>query len=144
MSIDMNSISGNERILIVDDEKDMLNSLKMHFSLEGIEADICDNPFDALKMVEDNGYNIVLTDIRMPGMDGVQLLKTIKEMNPLCNVIIITAYSNMTYLVECFAAGACDYFSKPINDMNILIDSVKCAIERVTRWRKGMGFHKFI
>ncbi len=132
-----------ERVLIVDDEKDLLNSLQTHFSLEGIESDISSDPREAIDMMAENLYNIVLTDIRMPGMDGIELLHAIKDINPLCNVIIITAYSNMNYIIDGFSAGACDYFSKPFNDIDVLVTAVKNSIERVSRWRKGMGFRKY-
>lgn len=132
-----------EKALIVDDEKDLLSSLKTHFELEGIAVDTLDSPLEALERLKVEPYNVILTDIKMPGMDGVEFMRAAKRLNPLCNIMIITAYSNMNYVVECFSAGACDYFTKPFHDMEVLVGEVKRAIERVTRWRKAMGFERF-
>lgn len=133
----------NERILLVDDEIELLEGLKRHFEVEGLKVETCSSAESALKLVQEKNFNIIMTDIKMPGMDGVELLRAIKDMNPLCNVMIMTAYSNMSYLLDCFSAGACDYFAKPFQDMDEVIDALKTAIERVTRWKKGMGFGGF-
>ncbi len=132
-----------ESILIVDDEVQLLESLKRHFDLEGINADICSDPREVVQKLLNDHYNIIITDIKMPGMDGVELLRRIKDVNPMCVVIVMTAYSNMSYLLDCFSAGAADYFAKPFHDLDLLVDAVKCAIERVARWKKGMGFENF-
>ena len=92
-------------------------------------------------MMKDN-YNVVITDIKMPGMNGVELMKTLKNINPLCNIIMITGYSNMSYVVDCFSYGAVDYFMKPIEDLDVLVEATQQAIKRIERWRKGMGLFK--
>ena len=132
-----------ERVLIVDDEQEMLDSLKRRFEIEDIEVEVAQNPLDALEIVKKDSINVVLTDIKMPDMDGVELLGRLKDMNPLCNVIIMTAYSNMSYLLDCFRAGASDYFAKPFGDVEIVVEAVKNALRRVSRLKKGLGFYDF-
>lgn len=134
---------GLETILLVDDEQDLLDSLKRHFEVEGLSVQTCSSAESALQLIQEKNFNIIMTDIKMPGMDGVELLRAIKDMNPLCNVMIMTAYSNMSYLLDCFSAGACDYFAKPFQDMDEVIKAVKTAISRVGRWKEGMGFGGF-
>jgi len=139
----MHSISNQaeeqSKVLIVDDEQEILKSLTRRFEFEGIPVRICQNPVEALNLMMQNHYNIVITDIRMPGMDGIELLQALKSVNPLCNVIMITGYSSMTYVVEYLSNGVCDYFAKPLIDVDILVDAVKGAIDRIKRWKKGMG-----
>lgn len=132
-----------ENVLIIDDETELLESLKRHFEIEGISVDTCSDPREVIAKLKEEHFNIILTDIKMPGMDGVELLRRIKEFNPLCIVIMMTAYSNMSYLLECFSAGASDYFAKPFHELDILVDEIKNSIEKVTRWKMGMGFKDF-
>ncbi len=127
-------------ILIVDDEEEILEGLRRRFELEDIQVETCNSSIKALELSKKHKYKIVITDIKMPEMNGIDFLKEIKQINPLCNVIMMTGYSNMTFVVECLSAGACDYFTKPFEDLDTLIDSVKHTIDRVRRWKKGMGF----
>lgn len=127
------------KVLIIDDEPEILSSLSRAFQLDNIPVQTCGNPIKALDLMMQNRYLIVLTDIKMPGMDGIELLQALKSINPLCNIIMMTEHSNMRYVVDCLSQGACDYFAKPFIDLNILVDAVKTAITRINRWKKGIG-----
>lgn len=129
-------------ILIIDDEREILESLRRRFELESISVETCQSPTVALDLMFENNYNLIITDIKMPEMDGIVLLKRIKSRNPLCNIIIMTGYSNMDFVVESLSSGASDYFIKPFNDLDKLVEVVKQAIDRVERWKKNMGFGK--
>lgn len=135
----LNQIKGNETILIIDDEEEILESLRRRFELEGLSVNTCRSPIEALDSMMKYRYNIVITDIKMPGMDGVKLLTAIKSINPLCNILMMTGYSNMTYVVECLSSGAYDYFTKPFEDLDEVVEATQQAIERIERWKKGMG-----
>jgi len=129
-----------ELVLVVDDEKEMLASLSRRLELEKIEIRTVESGREALELIGRERINVVVTDIRMPEMSGVELIRAIKDLNPFCNVIVITGYSNMSYAVECISCGAHDYFTKPIADLDTFTKAITDAIERVARWRTGMGF----
>lgn len=129
------------RVMIVDDEVDLLNTLQRHLKFEGIDADIFSDPIIALAHFETvGGYDVLISDIRMPNLTGEELLVKIQDINPLCNVIMMTGFSNMTHVVQCISDGAIDYFSKPMDDTNLFVSAVQEALDRTKRWRSGMGF----
>jgi DNA-binding NtrC family response regulator len=127
------------RILIVDDEQEILNMLRRNLALDGYDVYTSTSPNEALEMMKDGLYNLVITDIKMPGMSGVDLLVEIKKVNPLANVIMMTGYSSMAHVVDCLGAGAMDYFVKPFHDLDEVISAVGQARDRILRWRSSMG-----
>lgn len=127
------------KILVIDDEDIILQSLKVIFQRAGIETDTESNPVSAIKRYGDVMYNVVLVDVLMPQMRGVEVIRAIKEINPLCNVIVMTAFSNMVHVIDCIEAGAQDYLTKPFTDMKLLIDIVRHTLDRVERWKKSFG-----
>ena len=127
------------KVLIIDDEEIILQTLKIIFKRADIEVDTVSNPVDAVQSFPDHRYNVVLVDVLMPQMAGVDVIRAIKALNPLCNVMVMTAFSTMTRVVECIEAGACDYVTKPFTDINLLVNVVRVGLERVERWKKSFG-----
>ncbi len=103
-----------ERILIVEDEETLRASLKRVFSKENYDVDTAGSAESALEMLEDSLYDLVITDIILPGIDGIELLRKIGERSRDQVVIIITAYGSLETAVEALRAGAYDYVMKPI------------------------------
>lgn len=104
----------SERILIIEDEETLRASLKRVFLRDGYEVETADNAELALEILDKSIYDIVITDIILPGINGIELLKKIKEKFPEQIVIIITAYASLETAVEALRAGAYDYIIKPI------------------------------
>jgi len=113
-------------ILIVDDEEDILNVLKLILTKEGYQVDTALDGKQALQLFRKNSYDIVLTDLRMPEMDGMELLERIKEIRPETEVLIMTAYASVESAVLAMKKGAADYIVKPF-----LNEDVKMRIARV-------------
>ncbi len=126
-------------VLIIDDEQIILDSLAAIFKRHGIEAETESNPLEALRRYRERHFNIVLVDVLMPEMNGVEVVRAIKRTNPLCNIIIMTAFSNMMHVVDCIEAGAVDYITKPFSDLHVLLNVVQTTIERVNRWSTSFG-----
>ena len=124
------------KILIVDDEIYILETLKKLFELKDIDVDICENGKKALELHKKILYPVILTDIMMPEVDGVQFLRKVKAMHPTCIPFVMTGYASMANLIECLEMGAVDYFPKPFKDMAFVIKSVADAVERHERWTK--------
>jgi DNA-binding NtrC family response regulator len=127
------------RILIVDDEIEILLMLRRNLEMEGYQVTTTVNPQEALDLARRNLFNLIVTDIKTPGMSGVTLLKEIKRINPLANVIVMTGFSSMAHVVDCLGNGAVDYFVKPFPDVDILIQAIHQARDRLNRWRTSMG-----
>ncbi len=103
-----------ERLLIVEDEETLRESLKRVFLREGYEVDVAESSEVALKMLDDRIYDLVITDIILPGITGIELLKRCREQTHDQMVIIVTAYASLETAVDALRAGAYDYIVKPI------------------------------
>ena len=106
----MYKISGN--ILIVDDEPELRNLLARILELEGYEVFTSDGGKNALKKLATTTINVVITDIQMPGMNGIDLIEKIKKISPITEVICLTAYGKITDGVQAIKNGAYDYLEK--------------------------------
>ncbi|MDA8079492.1 MAG: response regulator [Nitrospiraceae bacterium] len=119
----MKAVTG--RILIVEDEETLRESLKRVFVREGHEVDCVGSSESALATIQHNVYDIIVSDIILPGMDGLELLKKCMESDPRLAIIIITAYASIDSAVMAIKAGAYDYIVKPI-----IHDDIKGIIRR--------------
>ncbi|HYA26510.1 MAG TPA: sigma-54 dependent transcriptional regulator [Thermodesulfovibrionales bacterium] len=104
----------NERLLIVEDEETLCESLKRVLMRDGYEVDTVSSAEAAMGMIEEVAYDLIITDILLPGIDGIELLRRVRLKLPEQIVIIITAYASIETAVGALRAGACDYVIKPI------------------------------
>ncbi len=117
-----------QKILIVDDEKDMRDFLEIMLRKDGYEASAFASPGAALDFCRSEKVDLVISDIRMPGMGGVEFLKALKELDPDILVIMITAYASVETAIDAMKSGAYDYFTKPFN-----IDEVRINIKKALK-----------
>ena len=106
-------------ILVVDDEEKIRNILKIMLTLKGHQVDLAANGFEALEMIKENCYDLVIADIRMEGLTGLELLEEIKKLPVPVPVVFITAYATIESAVEAMRAGAVDYIPKPFEEERI-------------------------
>lgn len=118
------------KILVVDDEKVVRDLFKRVLGKEGYEVVTAENGNKALKKTKEDSFNLVITDIRMPGMDGVQLLKKIEKLDPDVEGMIITGYASVESAVEALRDGASEYITKPFDDISEVVRAVKRLLER--------------
>jgi len=121
----------SKRVLVVDDEVGIRESLKLILEKEGYAVGTASNADEAFKQVRQGGIDLVITDIRMAGMDGVELLKLCKSVSPYTEVIMITGYASVDSAVESMKEGAYDYITKPFKKADIL-RAVSKAVEKQT------------
>ncbi len=119
------------KILVVDDEKIVRESLFNWFEDEGYDVDTAFDAEDALKKFEEGKYDLVLLDMKMPGMSGLDLLIKIKEIDQACIVILITAFASVSTAIQALKQGAYDYITKPV-DPDELNHLVKNALNQKT------------
>jgi DNA-binding NtrC family response regulator len=119
----------NAQVLIVDDEAEIRESLQMVLQEEGLSCDVAGNGEEAIKRCETKSYDIIISDIKMPIRDGMDLLRHIALSSPQTAVIIISAYATVETAIEALRKGAVDYILKPI-DFDELILRVKNVIQR--------------
>ena len=110
-----------KRILVIDDEPDMLMLMGMIIEENtDWEVETTNNPSEGLKMVLENGYDLVIADLKMPGLDGMEVFEELKEMKPDIPVIIITAYGSLEIADEARKKGVADFITKPFRKDTIL------------------------
>lgn len=119
------------RILIIDDEKSIRRALKEILEYEKYEVDEAEDAMLALKKAEDEHFDLIFCDIKMPKMDGTEFLQKITESHPEIPVIMISGHGNIETAVECIKVGAFDFIQKPL-DLNRILVSVKNALDRKT------------
>lgn len=117
-----------ERLLIVDDEDALRESLKRVFLRDGYEVDAVSSSEDALRNIEEKTYDLIVTDIILPGMNGIELLRKLRQRKPDTKVIIITAYASIESAVASMKIGAYDYLVKPIDHSEIK-SAIRKALE---------------
>lgn len=110
----------NSRILIVDDEQEICKYLSVLMQEEGFAALVAHDGHTALKMIVSETPDVMLSDIRMPGMDGIELLKETKKLEPDIPVIMITGYAGIHGAVDAMRAGAHDYLAKPFTHHEVI------------------------
>jgi DNA-binding NtrC family response regulator len=119
---------GQERILIIDDSQDVCAHLAEYLRAEGFEVETSTEGAAGISLLESNFYDIVLTDLKMPGVDGMEVLRYLKEHAPESICIILTGYGTIKNSVEAIKLGAFDYLTKPVKLDEILI-TIQRALE---------------
>ena len=119
------------KILIIDDERAIRNSLGEILTDEGYEVDVAEEGAKGISMVDKEKYSIIFCDIKMPGMDGVEVLDKLMEMGVDAAVVMISGHGDISTAVECIKKGAFDYIPKPL-DLNRILITIKNATDKVS------------
>jgi len=116
------------KLAIIDDEEKILVSLKRYFTLKNFHVDTFTNPKDAYVAIKKHHHKLVLTDINMPGIDGLELLKRLKHHNPLIQVIIMTGNATAEKVRTALTQGASGFVVKPFDSLQMLEKEVDKAL----------------
>jgi DNA-binding NtrC family response regulator len=104
-----------KKILVVEDDPDIRKILQLFLSEKGFQVKVADQPAPALEILAQEPVDLILSDVRMPGMSGLDLLRELKERDPEIQLVLMTAYSSVKDAVEAIQLGAADYVEKPID-----------------------------
>lgn len=126
-------------ILIVDDEAAIRNSLSRYFRLKGYEVETAENGLDALDKLAARPWQVVISDIMMPKMTGVELLRRIRREYPMTRVIMITGYVTLENALACLRNNADTCIFKPLGDLSELDDAVNNAINYLDHWKQKLA-----
>ena len=116
-----------ERILVVDDETNIVSSLKEILSDEGYDVSVTEDGLNALDMIQSDPPDLLLLDVWLPGMDGIEVLKTVKTYHPEIEVLVMSGHGTIDTAVKATKLGAFDFIEKPFS-MDSLTQSVKSAL----------------
>jgi DNA-binding NtrC family response regulator len=117
------------KILVIDDERSIRNTLKDILEYEKYSVDLAEDGIKGIEKVKGNSFDIVLCDIKMPGMDGIEVLEQLVQISPDTPVVMISGHGNIDTAVESIKKGAFDYIEKPL-DLNRLLITIKNAMDK--------------
>ena len=123
------------RLLIVDDEDDIRQMLDRHFRYIGYETDTACNGREALEKLSEDKFDIVISDIKMPEMDGIELLRGIRDQHPMVRTIMVTGYVTLENALSCMRLGAETCIFKPLEDLEELVNAVKRSVDYIKHWQ---------
>ncbi len=134
--------NGEMKILVVEDDEAMRSLLKDLLDEEGFAVESVSNGFDALRKLMDQPFDLIITDIQMPGLTGLDLLPRIKKLQPRAPVIVITAFGSEQVQKRSFEKGATGYLEKPIHIHKLrgLIHEMISPKEKITRGQTPSEF----
>jgi DNA-binding NtrC family response regulator len=121
----------NLEILFVDDDRQILDLVKTFLSRQTIEVQTTASGLAALELIKEKAFDIVFSDLMMPEIDGLELLKTIKQLTPETEVVIVTGHASVESAIEALKLGGYDYIQKPIN-----FERVKILIQRIAEKKR--------
>ncbi len=127
-------------ILVVDDDENIRMVLRQSLEKEGYHVSTANSSEEALNTLQRSFFHVVITDIMMGEMNGVELLLQIKEMNSLMQIYVMTSHGTLPHVIQCMQGGAYDFFEKPLKIEDILI-SLGEAARRATRWSSLYSSH---
>jgi DNA-binding NtrC family response regulator len=114
-----------KKILIVDDERSLASTMSGFFELKGLDSKVAFSGEEALDILEKETFFLMITDIVMPGISGLELLKIVKRKYPQMEVIVMTGMLSIENTVSSLQNGACDYFIKPFSSLEYVWNVVK-------------------
>jgi CheY-like chemotaxis protein len=122
------------RLLIVDDESEIREMVQRHFRFLGFDVDVAEDGAQALQFMAGARYDIVISDIMMPVMNGTEMLREIRRQSPMTHVIMMTGYVTMDNALTCMRLGADTLIFKPLEEMGQLEQAVADAVKHIGHW----------
>lgn len=121
---------GKAKIMVIDDEKIVVDMLGMHFKNNGYDVATFLAAEPALERLKEERFDVIITDLKMKGIDGMELLKTVKSLYPDVHVIMITAYAQLNTAIEAFRGQVHDFYPKPFKIKDLLASVERALAEQ--------------
>ena len=126
------------KLLIVDDEAEICDMLSRHFRYQGYDVETAENGIEALEILDQASYQVVISDIAMPKMTGVQLLEAIRQQHPMIHCIMMTGFVTLENALACMQQGADTCIFKPFESLVELQSAVEDAVRALKRWQEKL------
>lgn len=124
-----------KKIFIVDDEETIRNMLEKAFSKTGYSVRCAESAEEALDILKEEKFQVMFLDLKLPGMNGVELCRKIRKDFTIAIIYAVTGYASLFELSDCREAGFDDYYTKPV-ELATLLKAAQDAFEKIDRWKK--------
>ncbi len=124
-----------KRILVVDDEKQIRDMYSQAFTRAGYKVTTAESAEEALEIVRKTAFFVLFLDLNLPGMNGVELCRQIRNQYPMAIPLAVTGFASLFELTDCRDAGFEDYFAKPAS-LSDLLEAAEHAFKKLARWKK--------
>ena len=125
----------DRKILVVDDQEPIRNMLEMAFIKNGYTVQSAESAEQALEILKQENIQVMFLDLKLPGMNGIDLCRQIRKDKPIALIYAITGYSSLFELADCQEAGFDDYFTKPF-ELKVVLKEAEDAFEKIDRWKE--------
>ncbi len=129
------------KVLVIDDDESIVRLVQATLASAGIDSDAAHSAEEGIAMMRACLYRVVVLDIHMPGISGIEMIGDLKSVSPLVQVIMLTSDSSFQNVVECVGRGAVDFFTKDAKQLPPMAESVSAALARGARWASWLGIH---
>ena len=126
------------KLLIVDDEAEIRDMLARHFQYLGFQVDTACDGIEAIEKLAQSRTEVIISDIVMPRMNGVELLRIVRQQYPMIHSIMVTGYVTLDNALSCMRLGADTCIFKPLEDLTELENAVDVAVGRLKRWQEKL------
>ena len=130
----------NVNVMVVDDDAGIRKSIARFLEGEGCVVTQVSNGREALEALDTAHYDLVISDIVMPEMDGVELLREMRQRHPTVQTIVMTGFVKQANVLACMRLGAINCIFKPLKDLSELRESVEWAVKHINRWRLKIAY----
>ncbi len=134
-------MSSGPKILIIDDEERFRTTMAKLLTVRGLEVSTIGDGETALKELREKSYDVIILDVRMPGMSGIQVMAELRKLDPFIEVIIMTGYASVDNAKKIMELGAYDYLLKPYN-IDELMEKIEAAYDRKCARQQLIGAKK--
>jgi DNA-binding NtrC family response regulator len=117
---------GNERVLLVDDEQDFVQALSERLEIRGIVVEVVNKGPAAIEKARNRQFDAIVLDLAMPGMDGIETLQGLREIDPNIQVILLTGRATLQKGIQAMKLGAMDFLEKPVK-LDVLLEKIRTA-----------------
>lgn len=124
-----------KHILLVDDEVPVLKMMTRAFTRAGYEVATAESAEEAMELIKTYKYMVFFLDLNLPGMNGIDLCRRIRQDNPLTILYAVTGFATTFEVFDCRQAGFEDYFTKPV-ELKKLLDAAEQAFQKLARWKR--------
>ena len=127
-----------KHLLIVDDEASIRKNLCSYFKIKGFQVDSAENGVAALDILAVKHVDIIISDVKMPTMDGIELLREVRKQYPMIRMIMLTGYVTLENALACMRHGADTCIFKPIPDLTELSEAIETSARSLDKWQKKL------